>query len=53
MSTRIAVSERVAAYSLFSSGFTVEQVQAFINSQRGICSDGYIYADQIPTELED
>lgn len=46
--TRIAVTERVAAYSMFSAGFTAEQVQAFIYSQRGTCSEGYIYADVIP-----
>jgi hypothetical protein len=52
MTTRIAVSETVAAYSLFANGYNSEQVHAFILSQRGTCTHGYIYADAIPTILD-
>lgn len=46
--SRIALTEAAAARNMFAAGFTVEQVQAFIDSQRGQCAVGYVWADMIP-----
>lgn len=52
MNERIAITERIAAYGMFAAGFTVEEVKAFLNSQRGTCADGYVFADVIPVFKE-
>ena len=52
MTDRIAVSLIVAAYSLFDLGYNLEQVKEWI-SKAEQPTIGYVYADTIPTKLEE